>query len=193
MRRRIRTLAGVVAMLAALPAAAQQRPDIEQLAATCRGCHGDSRNLPVDPTYPIIAGQEFYYLYLQLKDFKKGLRENELMQGVVADLDRATLKAIAQYWSEQPWPKTRFPAPSEEDERLAEEAITSAECTACHLGDFRGNSRVPRLAGQQPGYLEKTMKDMKAQRRRNSPNMMALFKTFPDAWIEALARYLAAL
>jgi len=177
-------------LLGAATAAAET--DIEALAETCRGCHGDSDTLPADPTYPIIAGQEFYYLYVQLKDFKKGLRENETMQGVVADLDRATLKAIAQYWSEKPWPKTSFTA-SEEDARIAEEAVTSAECTACHLGDFRGNSRVPRLKNQQPGYLEKTMKDMKAQRRRNSPNMMALFKTFPDAWIEALARYLSAL
>ncbi|GBD41319.1 Cytochrome c4 [bacterium HR39] len=190
--KRILPVLAVWTLAVVLPARAQQ-VDIEQLAETCRGCHGDSENLPVDPTYPIIAGQEFYYLYVQLRDFKSGLRENETMQGVVADLDRETLKAIAQYWSEKPWPKTNFPAPSEKDVRLAEQAVTSAECTACHLGDFRGSSRVPRLKNQQPGYLEKTMKDMKEQRRRNSPNMMALFKTFPDEWIEALARYLAAL
>ncbi len=28
---------------------------------------------------PILAGQEFYYLYVQLKDFKSGLRKNAVM------------------------------------------------------------------------------------------------------------------
>ncbi len=177
---------------ALLAAEVRAGEDIEALAEVCRGCHGDENALPADPAYPIIAGQEFYYLYVQLKDFRSGLRENETMQEVVADLDRATLKAIAQYWSEKPWPKTAFTA-SEEEVQQAEQAIVSAECTACHLSAFEGNSRVPRLANQQPGYLEKTMLDLKYKRRRNSPNMMALFKDFSEESIRALARYLAAL
>lgn len=166
--------------------------DIDDLARSCTACHGDSRQLPVDPAYPIIAGQQFYYLYVQLKDFASGLRENETMQGVVEGMDRATMKAVAQYWSERPWPTTTFTA-SEEDAARGERVAASGQCSACHLGGFEGNSRVPRLRNQQPGYLEKTMLDFKFKRRKNAPDMNALFADVDDADIAALARYLAAL
>ena len=64
---------------------------------------GDA-GLPVDSDIPIIWGQEFYYLYVQLKDYKAGRRANEIMQGIVADLDKKQMQALAQYFSEQPWP-----------------------------------------------------------------------------------------
>ncbi len=174
------------------PAALATAQEMPPAAEVCAGCHGTSERLPSDPAYPILSGQQYYYLYVQLKDFKAGRRENEIMQGVVADLDRKAMKAIAQYWSEQPWPRTGFSYDAN-DRKLAEQAVVSAECTACHLGGFEGNSRVPRLRNQQPGYLQKTMLDYKYRRRLNSPNMLALFKTIPDAQIEALARYLSGL
>lgn len=166
--------------------------EIGDLAQSCAACHGEVGKLPVDPAYPIIAGQQFYYLYVQLKDFASGLRENETMQGVVEGMDKTTMQAVAQYWSEQPWPTTTFEA-SEEDAARGERVAVSGQCSACHLGGFEGNSRVPRLRNQQPGYLEKTMLDFKHKRRKNAPDMNALFADVDDADIAALARYLAAL
>lgn len=185
-----RLLSGVlVTFCLAGPAGAGE---IEELAQSCAACHGAVGQLPADPTYPIIAGQEFYYLYVQLKDFASGLRENEIMQGVVEGMDRTTMQAVAQYWSEQPWPRTGFAA-SEEDVARGERIAVSGQCSACHLGGFEGNSRVPRLRNQQPGYLEKTMLDFKYKRRKNAPDISALFVDVPDEDIAALARYLAAL
>ena len=72
------TFAGAAAMsLAALPASAQQ--DAAQLAATkekaqvCAECHGPNGN-SANPQYPILAGQSWRYLYIELKDFKEGRR-----------------------------------------------------------------------------------------------------------------------
>lgn len=166
---------------------------VEELAQTCTACHGDSRQLPTDPTFPIIAGQQFYYLYVQLRDFASGLRQNEIMQGIVAGMDKATMQAVAQYWSEQPWPTTAFPGPTAEERERAERVIASGQCSACHLGGFEGNSRVPRLRNQQPGYLEKIMLDFKFKRRMNAPDMSALFTDVAEADITALAHYLAGL
>lgn len=45
----------------------------------------------------------------------------------------------------------------------------SAPCAACHGAD--GNSTVPdfpRIAGQQPDYLEKVLKDYKSGARKNA-------------------------
>ena len=38
------------------------------------------------PSNPILAGQEFYYLYVQLKDFKSGLRKSAIMGPIVQAL-----------------------------------------------------------------------------------------------------------
>ncbi len=188
---RLLSIAAAFTVLASLTVRAETA-EIASLVQVCKGCHGDSELLPSDPSFPIIAGQEFYYLYVQLKDFKAGRRRNGIMENVVRDLDRATLKDLADYWSKLAWPQTPFVA-SEENVRIAQQAVVSAECTQCHLGDFRGNSRIPRLKNQQPDYLVKTMTDMKTGERANAPFMLSLMKTFPDEWIEALARYLAAL
>ena len=76
---------------------------------------------------------------------------------------------------------------------IARRAEESGECIACHLGDFRGNSAVPRLSGQHPEYLKRTMLDFKNKVRTNAPAMVALFGTFSEQEIAGLADYLASL
>jgi cytochrome c553 len=52
---------------------------------------------------------------------------------------------------------------------------------------------VPRLAGQQVEYLEKTMQDFKNKVRLNSPAKSALLGAYSDEEIRAMAEYLADL
>lgn len=159
--------------------------------ALCASCHGEA-GVPTAPEIPILWGQEFYYLYVQLKDFKSGLRANEIMNGIVADLDKETMQALAQHYSEQTWPKLGYRAP-EGTEPKARAALGAGECFACHLGGFEGNSRVPRLAGQQLDYLERTFQEFKTKIRLNAPFMNSLLDTYSDDDIAAMARYLAGL
>jgi len=60
----------------AVPASAQS---IEEKAQTCTGCHGEDGK-PVDKTIPAIWGQQLGYIYIQLRDFKRGDRKNDIMQ-----------------------------------------------------------------------------------------------------------------
>src|SRR5436305_14028736 len=56
-------------------------PDLEpgrQKAQYCAGCHGTDGNSKLTD-YPILAGQTARYLYLQLKDYKAGLRKSDRM------------------------------------------------------------------------------------------------------------------
>ena len=50
-------------------------PDIRNTIAVCDGCHGKN-GASTDDAFPILAGQELHYLYVQLKDFKSGSRKN---------------------------------------------------------------------------------------------------------------------
>ena len=178
----------ILLLLAPWPAEAA---DLNDTIALCTSCHGE-KGMPVEPDMPIIWGQEFYYIYVQLKDYKAALRHSEFMNDVVSGLNRAEMKALSQYFSEKSWPSTGFQS-TRNDVAKGETAAIAGQCFQCHIGNYMGGSSVPRLAGQQLGYLERTMLEFKNKIRRNSQAKGSLFATFDDADIEALARYMAGL
>ncbi len=157
----------------------------------CTSCHGEN-GLPVDPNIPIIAGQEFYYLYVQLKDYKSGLRSNPVMSLIVQTLTKDQLRELAHYFSEEKWAYTGYRTP-DEVEHEAQRGLVAGQCVQCHLGGYEGNSRIPRLAGQQKNYLERTMLEFKNKVRLNSPAKGSLLKNELDSRIAAMAAYLSGL
>jgi cytochrome c553 len=158
-------------------------------AELCTTCHGDT-GLPARADIPIIWGQEFYYLYVQLKDYKAGRRHHAEMSGVVAALSKQEMRDLAQYFASKPWPSTGFAATPADISR-GETASAAGVCVQCHLGGYEGNSRVPRLAGQQVDYLERTMMEFKEKTRMNSPAKASLMESFENDDIATMARYLA--
>ncbi|MGB6637213.1 MAG: c-type cytochrome, partial [Bradyrhizobium sp.] len=52
---------------------------LDEKVQICAGCHGENGK-PVDKTIPNIWGQQAGYLYIQLRDFKRGDRKSEIMQ-----------------------------------------------------------------------------------------------------------------
>jgi cytochrome c553 len=72
-------------------------------------------------------------------------------------------------------------------------AIKSVVCTSCHLEQFQGDSSIPRLAGQQPDYLAKTMTDFRNRTRANNPGMSDLMNTVTSEQVTAMGAYLAGL
>lgn len=180
-----------LALLFSGAAAAQDDPyaDVRDQIELCTSCHGEN-GASDNPEFPILAGQHFYYTYVQLKDFKAGRRANEIMEEIVRELERSEMKLLAQFFSEQAWPNIAYKS----DDAIAAAGRTAAEsgqCVACHLGDYTGNSRVPRISGQHPEYLKKTMFDFKQKLRMNSPAIATLLAAFSDDDISAMAEYLA--
>jgi len=155
----------------------------------CVSCHGE-QGTTIMPVYPILAGQNFYYAYVQLKDLKSGLRKNEIMAAMVQDLDKDEMKLLAGHFSEQAWPETKHKSDAEKI-GIAKMAIDAGQCVQCHRGGFEGESRNPRLSGQNYEYLKKTMLDFKNKVRANSAAKSSLFATFSEEQIDALADYLA--
>lgn len=193
MRRRLLAAIFLLPLAVTTPQAGHaqdQEPPAEKVAL-CLSCHGE-KGIPVEANYPILWGQEFYYLYVQLRDYKAGRRANEIMSEIVADLDKETMQALAQYFSEKPWPNIAYSTPAEAYDK-AEPALHAGECVQCHLGGYEGNSRIPRLAGQQAGYLQATMLDFKNKVRLNSAAKGSLLATYADDDIAAMAQYLAGL
>ena len=175
-------------ILAALPAAADEYTAISEKLELCAGCHGE-KGASSNPEFPILAGQHLYYLYVQLKDFKSGFRKSEIMSPLAAELEKADMLSMAKYFSEQKWPGIGFRADPAKAAK-GEKATTAGQCVQCHLGGYEGNSRIPRLAGQHPKYLYKTMTDFKNKVRTNSPAKSSLMVSYDDADIEAMSDFL---
>ena len=172
-----------------MPSSAQS---IEEKAQICAGCHG-ADGKPIDKTIPTIWGQQQGYVYIQLRDFKRGDRKSDIMQPIASAFERDDMLAIADYFSKKPWPDLGQPrAPKDVSER-AVKANASVGCTGCHLDRFQGDGTVPRLAGMGRDYLTKTIADFRSHARGNNPGMSDLMNaTSPDD-LAALEEYLSGL
>ena len=176
-----------------LPMTSQALADsIEDTAAVCSGCHGEA-GIPTEKNIPIIWGQMEGYLYLQLRDFKKGARKNEIMSQIVADMDRETMAGLAAYFAAKPWPRVGQASVSANDAQTAQTANSSIGCTGCHLDHYQGTGTAPRLSGQNHDYLLKTMTAFRSGERGNNPGMTSLMKAASETDLAALANYLAGL
>jgi len=176
--------------LLSYPLAAQE-VDVSAKVQVCFACHGPE-GASTQANYPILAGQQEYYLYVQMKDFQAGRRENAEMAPMLANLTRDEMKAIAKYFAGQSWPRLEVTT-DPEHMKAGRTAAAAGQCPQCHLGGYNGNSRVPRLAGLHPEYLAKTMLDFKAKRRNNSPAKSSLMESFSEEDILAMAQYIGSL
>jgi cytochrome c553 len=166
--------------------------DIAEKVEICAGCHGRDGK-PIDKSTPVIWGQQLGYLYIQLRDFKRGDRKNEVMQPIAASLERDDMLAIAEYFSKKPWPNLSLPAASKEIADRALSANRSVGCTGCHLDHFQGDGTVPRLAGMSRDYLTKTIAEFRTRARGNNPGMSDLMLATSPEDLAALAEYLSGL
>jgi cytochrome c553 len=165
---------------------------IEQKIQVCAGCHGVDGK-PVDKTIPTIWGQRAGYIYIELRDFKRGDRKSDIMQWIASSLERQDMLDIADYFSKKPWPDLGQPSAPKDVATRAVTASQSIGCTGCHLDHFQGDGTVPRLAGMGRDYLAKQMADFRSRARGNNPGMSDLMlATAPDD-LTALAEYLSGL
>jgi cytochrome c553 len=187
-------VAGVMAAIfgVLLGIAAARAEDIEQKAQVCGLCHGGN-GVPVLKTIPIIWGQNQGYLYLQLRDMKRGTREVAEMANVLEPLSRDDMMGLAEYFSKKKWPDLQQPRARESVAQQALTANSSIGCTGCHLSGFRAAGSVPRLAGQQREYLDKATSDFRSKVRANNPGMTDLMSISSPTDLAALAEYLAGL
>jgi cytochrome c553 len=185
-------IVGVVAGAMALAVTAVRAQSLEEKVQVCAGCHGENGK-PVDKTIPNIWGQQTGYLYIQLRDFKRGDRKSEIMQPIASPFERNDMLAIADYFSKKPWPDLGQPRAPKDVSQRAQTANSSVGCTGCHLERFQGDSTIPRLAGQGRDYLAQTMADFRTRARGNNPGMSDLMIATPVDDLTALAEYLAGL
>ena len=181
---------------AVLDAAAQSGPpldpSIKDKVETCVACHGPGGN-STSGAFPVLAGQNARYIYLELRDFKEGRRKDPSMDPIAAPLTQAEMLALADYFSKQKPTPNGFVADAAKvvaGRKKSDEVL----CPMCHQGEFVGQNEIPRVAGQHYEYIKKQLADFKARHRTNDAgNMTSVAGTLSDADIENLAQYIANL
>jgi len=180
----------LAAILLGMHGASVHAQTIEDKAAICGACHGEA-GIPQQKAVPVIWGQQEGYLYLQLRDFKRGTRKNDMMSPIAEALEREDMLALAAYFSKKPWPSLDQQSAPADVAKRALTAIASVGCPGCHLGEFQGDGSVPRLVGQSHDYLVKTMADFRSRERANNPGMSDLMIATSEEDLAAIATYLA--
>ncbi len=100
----IRSLAAATAATTLSLAAYASSGNIEEgakKAETCKACHGEGGGKPIQPDYPVLAGQHNDYLIAALQQYKTGKRKNALMNGFAGALKPEDIRDLAAYFSSQ--------------------------------------------------------------------------------------------
>jgi cytochrome c553 len=179
--------AGAIAALAGAPVHAQD--NVEAKVQVCAVCHG-ANGTPIDPkTIPNIWGQQPYYLFKQLMNYRNGMRDHPVMTPIAKGLQQADLRGIAAYFAGKSWPANTAAAPA----AAAAPPNGIAMCAPCHQPDSKGGISWPRLAGMNADYLAAQMRLFATEERTNNDDMVKIMKMFSDGERDAMARYLAGL
>jgi cytochrome c553 len=185
-------LLGLVAVCATGAVQAQDDAATREKAAVCFACHGPNGN-STNPDYPILAGQSWRYIYIELKDFKEGRRSDPHVSPMVAGLSQDDMVALGNFFAAQ----KQLPIQIKVDPAKVDAGRKTADtvlCPMCHLGGFVGQNEIPRVAGQWPQYIKKQLEDFKAKRRTNDAgNMTSVAGGLSEQDIENLSQYIANL
>ena len=166
----------------------------------CSMCHGVLGTVQV--TAPALAGQYADVVYKELRDYQEGVRQNSIMQPIVAARSDQDLHDLAAYYASLP----RGPAaevsptgstPDANAVRLAMQGDPQrniAPCAACH-GQLDRKGSAPWLGGQSSIYLAAQMRAFASGVRRNDINeqMRNVTRQMTSAEIDSLAKYYAAM
>jgi cytochrome c553 len=184
--------AGADAEMRTLTASPMDIADGKQLASTaCARCHG-ADGISSTPDTPHIAGQRPAYLYLALKDYEKGARNDAKMREAIKFLsDDALIKVSAYYASLDPAPPPAGPMAPAAPDPLQAGKTAAAACVGCH--GTTGVSQIPAipsLIGLYPKYLIDAMKDYKTGQRKND-TMKSMLAAVNDKAMADIALFFA--
>ncbi len=156
------------------------------VASACLSCHGEDGNSKI-PLHPSLAGQRPGYLRNQLQAFQSGQRENAMMQNMAANLSKQDIENVSAYFASL---STKSAGGQPSLVKSGEEK--SAMCKGCHGASAQGRGDFPKLAGQQPAYLESQLMKFKDKTRKGGP-MNTISSSLTEQDIKEIAAYLGSL
>jgi cytochrome c553 len=170
----------------------------KQLHKDCSDCHGPT-GITDTPDVPSLAGQDVFYTFKQLQDYKDSSRQSPIMGEAVKPLSERDMADLAAFYAAQaPAPAPSSPArPDAAVVRLAtmgDGARIIPACEACHGGRGAGSPPsygMPDLRNQKFDDLSLQLTTFRSGERANDVYrvMRDVCKGLTDAEIAGLATY----
>lgn len=156
----------------------------------CKTCHG-ADGIAVKPLVPNLAGQNPVYIADQFLRFKDGRRNDFMMSNLAKTFTKEDKMKIAIFYSSLPSKAVG----GGKTELIAQgKALFQAQCSGCHGADAKGQEGYARLAGQQPDYTVKMLKEFRDRTgKRYNAWMSAVAMKLKDEDMDAVAAFLASL
>lgn len=181
-------------------------------AVACAACHGGN-GIAVAPTFPNLAAQSETYLYVQLRAFKDGFRDNAVMQPLAAALTDRDMRDLAAHFAALPGkPASGQPQTPSRGHTLfhdGDPAQGVPPCQGCHGVDGKGPqpdptstapqpawSTFPVLAEQNAQYVLQQLKAYHDGTRTGTSNgkiMQGVTRNLSAADMQALADYISRM
>lgn len=162
-----------------------------RVAGFCAHCHGEGGNSS-NPDIPNLAGQNPGYLLDQVRQFADGRRKNEFMEGMIRALKPEETIGMVVFFGAQMVLPHKSAAPSAQ--LLKGKDLFHKNCFRCHGENGLGSEKFARIAGQQPGYLAKTIKRYRVgSTQRSDPLMAAATSLLNDADVDALVAFVSSM
>jgi cytochrome c553 len=201
----LRMLVLFAAFLAPLAHSAGDPEAGKAQTAACAACHGQDGASPIDPSYPVLAGQNEKYLLRQLEMIQSNERMIPLMAGQLNGKSAQDLADMAAYYASLP-DKVREAQGSDETLAMAERIYRGgildkgvAACIACHApsGDGNAPAGFPAVGGQPPAYTIAQLTAYREGERATDESygrmMRSIAGRLTDTEIAALADYIQGL
>ncbi|MEL7516069.1 MAG: c-type cytochrome [Pseudomonadota bacterium] len=168
-------------MLAGTVALAQDRGAGRKAAGMCRTCHGLDGYAKI-PIAPHIGGEPAAYIEAQLRAFRSGERQHEMMTVVARSLSDEQIVDLAAWYAGH-----TAAATAEQPE------AAPRSCTACHGMDGLSKAEdAPHLAGEANIYIDTQLKAFKRGKREHEI-MSEIAAALDDEEIREIADYYAAI
>ena len=169
-------------------------------SATCMACHGMDGN-SLSPEWPNLASQHAVYIERQLRAFKAGERQNDLMSPMAMILSDEDVADLAAFFSSQAVRGGETDpaklALGQRVYRAGNVAKGVMPCAGCHGPTGLGNplAGYAMIQGQHSVYVANQLRAYRAGTRTTDPNQMMrnMAAQLSDEEIEAVASYVQGL
>lgn len=216
------SVVSAVALIVISPVASAQGSAPRIVTWNCSGCHGIDGNAQLrhfprlaaqDASYieqriaafqaaPTPPSDDLLYWLMKPAAAKKVAASSTPearadMVGIAHATSAQEAKAVAAWYSNQkPAPgRSANPALVESGKALfvnGSSAKGVSACQDCHGAQARGQATIPRLAGQNSGYMVNQLKHFRAGSRAHPTDMTSSATRLDNDEIRALAAYLAS-
>ncbi|MGA7178434.1 MAG: c-type cytochrome [Thiobacillaceae bacterium] len=161
--------------------------ELMSLAAGCESCHRSGL-----AGMPLIDGQAEEYLRVVMLQYRDGTRSSVVMADLLRDFSNEKITALAKLYATTRWPAAK-PKTNPALVRAGRE-VHNAKCAGCHgPGGVKAEGMTPRLAGQNPSYIEAQLRNyMNSKAKLPGEMMRTVTRDLSAGDVHALAQYYAS-